>query len=274
MGVRGAAFSIATTVAACSLTTDLSGFASNAVSGDAAASDDARTDRPIVVDPSDAYGAAVAVDTPAAWFRFEESAGEPARDSVTTLTGTYASVGVDYGVPGISGRAVRLDGLNGRAALGRRHSFSDNRPFSIEIWFRADRPDSSVRRLVANGTPDSSEAGRNFQLYYAADYIQFHRRGSPSTYASAPPPRQGIWHHIVVTYASGPCAIYVDGIKAQETNDDSGSRADPPDTELVVGDEAPEWFNKARGDVDELAIYDKVLSAERVKAHYDAAIRP
>lgn len=89
-----------------------------------------------------------------------------------------------------------------------------------------------------------------------------------------PQPAEGVWRHFVVTYdrAAGRYAVYADGVKAAENV--AGTRADPGAVQWVIGH--PEVVvnyigDGWRGALDDVRIYNRLLSAKDVRALYDQA---
>ena len=79
----------------------------------------------------------------------------------------------------------------------------------------------------------------------------------------------GVWHHVVATQSSDGMKLYVDGELAG--TDPQTSAEDYPGYWKVGGDNSwggDTWFD---GDIDEVAVYTKELSAGRILAHYQAA---
>lgn len=86
----------------------------------------------------------------------------------------------------------------------------------------------------------------------------------------------GVWHHVVATRTAGATRLYVDGALAASggTNTTSSTTG----WWRLGGDRLTSWPNTPRnthlaGDLDEVAVYGKALSASAVFAHY-ATARP
>ncbi|MBX3190868.1 MAG: LamG domain-containing protein [Labilithrix sp.] len=227
------------------------------------------------VDGGDVYGAAVRADAPVLWLRFEEASGPAAIDSAGGLDGAYSSSGVSFGRAGAmaGSRAVRFDGATGRLTLGTRHPFTGTASFSLELWVNTESVDDNVRRLLVRGVGDGAGTGYGIQSSSAATGgLLFYRRTSGGeTYALAPPLVVGQWTHVVVTFAQSDRArIYTNGVEQGDGNP-LGLLADPSESVLTVGDAPGGLFYKWLGALDEVAIYDKALTPQRIKAHFDAA---
>jgi hypothetical protein len=84
------------------------------------------------------------------------------------------------------------------------------------------------------------------------------------------PPATGTWYHVVTTYDGTSSRIFIDGELRSSGSDTRSFKG--PSTTFYVG--RGSWSNSAlRGVLDEFAIYEKALSPDRIKAHYEAALR-
>jgi len=75
------------------------------------------------------------------------------------------------------------------------------------------------------------------------------------------------WHHIVFTYDGSIKKAYIDGDVDSTTVETSGSLG-TSSYDLLIGSfiGSGDWFN---GTIDEVAIYNQVLSAKEVREHYE-----
>jgi hypothetical protein len=76
------------------------------------------------------------------------------------------------------------------------------------------------------------------------------------------------FHHIVGTYDGSMLRVYVDGTLA--ATQASTAAMSPTSGPLAIGSGSLGGFN-FNGVIDEVALYDKPLGAERVTAHFRAA---
>lgn len=189
--------------------------------------------------------------------------------------GTYTTTGVAFQRSGAvkGSAAIALDGTNGRVSLGDRFSFTGRAPFSIEVWVNPSVLDNRVRWIAHRGSGDPALTN-SFGIYMLAVKSSFQRL-SPGgdSYAQGPALVTSKFVHIVATFDGSRSALYVDGALFNVGNAGAGEVSDVPGSEFVIGDVAMAQPSKLGGVVDELAIYDKALGAERVKAHFDAAQR-
>ena len=224
---------------------------------------------------SDPYSTAVLADGPIAYWRFDETSGTVAHDEVGGLDGTYTG-GCTLGAAGAltsPDTAFGLDGATCYVEVGDQLSLGGAPAFTIELWASATTIDQSVRWLVNFDLGSSTNTGYTLALHQAMMGLMFEEdnAGSAVVYASATTPSASSFHHIVVTATSSRQRLYVDGSLATEQTQ-SGT---PPITAgtLVFGhiakylDSGTNFFH---GTMDELAYYDKELTAAQVAAHYAA----
>jgi hypothetical protein len=272
-------------LAACSLLTDLDGLSTGGPrDGDAASLTDATApldspstadgmipfDAASVPDGGSAYVTAVLDDKPIAYYPLEESQGSVARDVIAGKDGLF--VGTDrVVVPGRVGNGASFDGAKTRLEMPLgAFGFPNRAPFTLELWVKASVVDQAVR-FVAQGGPSGTIAG--YLLYYTDTYTQTARTdtdGGSDSYCNRDPFQIGQLTHVVMAYDGTEMRLYTNGVASPPANG-FGSNAGTDQGRLVLGDRNPPNFAKFAGVLDEIAIYDKALSAQRVKAHFDAA---
>ncbi len=222
---------------------------------------------PVSDEAADATGSAyvteVRGDRPVAFYRFE---GDLADELGTGPTGLAEGTLVyDTGVKG--GRAARFDGESTRIVLGDVFAFAGTQPFTLELWMAPEGIDGQVRRIVTRSLPVDG-----YDLYFAESFMLLSRtsQGTEGSYATiAPyPGANGQFIHVAATFDGADSALYVNGAY-------SGGMTDPRSIAsgagtFVIGDSEPGLFFKYLGRIDELAIYDRALGADRIAAHFAA----
>jgi len=222
------------------------------------------------------YVLAVQADVPRAYLRLEEqSASSGARSAIAGGPGGTYPGGATLGVAGaFSGsRAVRLDGSSpGGVALANTIAIAMTKPFSLELWFQPDANDD-VARFLANGYGCEGAISESFGVFTSSLYGVVMQRYVADVKASASSGALvlGAYHHVVMTYDGAKQSLYIDG----------GLRGTVPDTRSAGNATNPciafGAYNSAgsslKGAIDELAIYDKALSASQVLAHFTASGR-
>jgi hypothetical protein len=215
---------------------------------------------------SDRYFREVIADAPAAYYRFEETSGTLAADSSgSDRDGQYIGA-VGLGAEGavVGGSSVSLaDGSY--VVLGDEFDFVDHAPFTFELWIRvSDQLDDEVSLLAKLSTAGTFQGytitvtDRPAPFSVALERWNADLPGRPVAMEILAP---GEFHHVVIAYEAERGVIYLDGL--QVVADVSHAAMMNTDISLRLGE-------RFIGEIDELAIYDRVLSADRVEAHFDA----
>lgn len=212
---------------------------------------------------AEVYEEAVLADEPLAYFRFEEPA--PYADSIVPSRVLVVNGAGVASVPGAVGQGLQFDG--GVADLGSDDfRFSDDAPMTIEVW--ASTTGIKFQDVVGKYQPGEGggdqdkgyglrvdpENGSLTWLYTRADNGFRQTRGRPADESI---------RHVVVTFDGSISRVYVDGSLVEAKDGGSvGTHQEP----FRLGGLGNPFF----GTLDELALYDKALPAERVRAHFEA----
>jgi hypothetical protein len=250
-----------------------------------------------------AYAEAVMASGPVLYMRLGERFTETvARDETGTYPGLYRP-GALRGVPGAligdpsTAVSPSVDASpRGAVTVGDVLGFdgSDALPFSIELWFRIDAQAterSDIQYLLGkDGSVDDDRSGyllalfpqevgdgREDNEYWA---LGFERRGegedATARYPFDEPLEPGAWVHLVGTFQpaasgdAGGMTLYRDG---ESLSSGAGSAVPMLDlaTELQIGCNSDGNY-AFHGDIDEVAIYDRVLALQEVTAHHQAGL--
>lgn len=251
-------------------------------------------------DPAEtgSYAAVVLADQPVAFWRLAESSGDTVRDATSHgIAGRYQGA-LALGQPAAmlreSDPSVFFQG--GWVSVARREEvqFDSSDSFSLETWVRTPvanidmRPIGKIGERGHGGCPGYSMFIRDNVLVFQATsrFHTTHNQGVlDGDVLDAPgktPICDGRWHHLVTTYDGSKKAagvrLYVDGCPdevdvAHPLYADmlTGSiRTDDSQLELARGG-GQFKTNHFMGSLDDVAIYDYVLTAEKVQRHFDAA---
>ena len=161
-------------------------------------------------------------------------------------------------IPGVSGTALGFDGSRDYVATGKS-LLSDLTEFTIACWLKGDLSLGDRSGLV--GQNDCIEYGVS-----AGNNIQIWSAGSGAVNLTWPYNATADWHHIVSVGDGQSVTIYLDGKPVVSggtaITDTYGTSTFP----VNIGgggifDATDNWFT---GDVDEIAIYQRALSAAEV----------
>lgn len=229
------------------------------------------------------YPIAVLQDQPVLYLRFEETTGTACADisgngfsgtthgTITRNVATKAGLGV-----GVSYGGTTSDWVD----VADNATLDITADFTYECWFKySSRAASQV--LMSKGQTDASNAG--YQMYVTTlGFISVDRAYLTALWreTSFAVPNDSAWHHIVATRAANIYTTYLDGGTAcggnQAASGTVATAVQATTRALGIGAD----FNTAGavslpvlsgGSMDEVAVYNKALSAARVAAHFQAA---
>lgn len=283
VAIVSAALAGAVPIAACSLLTELDGFSTGtgADAGDASSRpSDAQPDGDGDGDggttdsgAASRYATEVASDGPLVYLRLGEApgatvAGDATGHGNTGTLGKGHTLGAAGAIAGDPDTAIHFDGVHSGIDLGPKLDFVGMQPYSLEVWTKIDLVDSRYRHLFEKS--DRTGADRQaYGLYVHDGALVFERviLGEQIYAEVASNPIRGRWAYVVATWDAARMRLFVDGIEVASNADVRGTT--PSDAPFTIG--CNEGFDQyvLSGDVDEVAIYDKALTAERIKAHYD-----
>jgi hypothetical protein len=150
-------------------------------------------------------------------------------------------------------------------------------PGTFELWIKRIVLDPGQAKFILDrrGPGGTSASGPRYQLFFFDEKIHFERHdgsGGDETLLPSTPVTVDAWFHVALTSSGTRIEIFLNGQlalgkdKTVTLPDSTGS--------LIVGSFAGAGPSSAAAAViDELAIYDKVLPADRIAAHYMLARR-
>jgi hypothetical protein len=215
------------------------------------------------------YYETVLADGPVHYWRLNQSGASTQPDLVGSLDGTPSGGGSLTSVAGATG--------DGDQAL----SFSNA---ALSLAGVGDLPVGSAARSVEflyKGTDTAKQTVFSYGVASATrrSFAVAVNQGGNGTigiwtwsddHSTAVVVNDGAWHHIVVTYAAAASEVllYVDGV-LEDTYSLGGTLNTGTTDSLISGDYHTGAF-PVTGAVDDVAVYDAVLSAGDVTAHFDA----
>jgi hypothetical protein len=153
--------------------------------------------------------------------------------------------------------------------------------FCLEFWVKPSHLHQG--RLVGLDCKDVSRASTSIELQGgimdsfgkqhlgALRYVHHGEKGGYASCFSSRPYAVRRWQHVAAVKSGSEMKLYLDGI----LSDSRAARSSlPKDAFLVVGiHHGNRREHKFIGQIDELAIYDRALSAEEIRRHYEAVER-
>ena len=201
-----------------------------------------------------------------AYWRLGELGGSTAADETGAFAGTYRGaylLGEAGALAGDPDYAAGFDGASGEmTAAGPAPA--DGRG-SVEGWF-------DWRAGVAVMRDDTSTAGVGWIVAFDSSGRLFYRLGGTNfntgrTTGSV----RGGWHHVVVTSDGSHVAFYLDGVAIHRANAAITRAPALPWHVMRNGNQPVEY---SAGHADEIAVYDRALTADEVLRHYRVGTVP
>lgn len=223
--------------------------------------------------PSDAYGARIFDDGADLFWRLDEASGEVAADSsfIGQSAGTYSAGTAKSQEAAIrSGSGVRLSGSSD-GFISTQQAISSPSAYSLETWVKSSTTSGGKVIGFENST---SGPGSNYdkQIYMTnrGSFVFGVYTGQVNTIETTSTYNDGKWHHVVATQGSQGMALYLDG-QVVGTNSVTDNQAFEGYWR-VGGGNLNSWPSQPAsqfldGNVDEVAVYGKSLSASEVAAH-------
>ena len=227
-----------------------------------------------VIDPSPAsFEETIVKDGPQAWWRLDDPAGTTLTDAMGRHDGVFKG-GVTLGVPGVivgnTNAAATFDGSSGYAEVPFSRALNTTN-FTIECWVKAD---AVVEALTPVGS-FTQPPGRGFLLQKSEDGEWFYLFGDGSTpqilLASGSDATYGKWTHLAMTYDGTNYSGYINGVLDILLSPPFVPNNVAP---LRIGydQQANGWDSHWKGQIDEVAFYQKALTEEQIAAHYAVAL--
>ena len=225
------------------------------------------------------YVEAVQASEPTHWWRLNEPSGTSFGDSAGFRPLTTTATGVTPGVPG----AIADDpgntaaGFNGATSTRTYTTTIDSPPdiFTLEAWFRTNSATGGkivgrANRIDRNSSKTDRQLYLNNlgQVVFGVKPTQTRQVvTSPGSY------RDGAWHHTVASLSPDGMKLYVDGALVAERSDVTTAEHLARGYWRLGGDSLSNWPTAPttpflNGDLDEVAIYKRALSAAEVAGHY------
>jgi hypothetical protein len=215
------------------------------------------------------YKDAVVADSPVSYWRLAESGGTNAADNqAANNAGTYQNsptLGVTPGISDIGDTAVTFNGTTQDVQVNDANSLDLGDTFTMEAWIKRTATLGTNQGIISKGS------GGYYMRMGTGNNLELAKSQIGSIVASTTTITDTNWHHVVATKTGATCKLYIDGV------DVTGAITNLTcvDTALhlrigadgTAGDSAVEFFS---GSIDEPAVYNTVLSAARVSAHYAA----
>ncbi|WP_186329276.1 LamG domain-containing protein [Agrococcus jejuensis] len=213
-------------------------------------------------------------------FRFDSSnllansaSGASGRPGTTTSSSTRPSASSDVPFVAEPGTSAFFDGTDDFVRTQR--TIQDS--FTIELWFRSDNGGKGIGSQWYNGAGlvDAEVGGvaNDFGIALMADGRVLagvgNHNGTDRTIASQAGLANNVWHHVVMTrnQTNGVVELWIDGVSVGTVT--AGTQSLTASASIDLGrlqtNVAGQYY---RGNLDEVAMYSRVLSASEIQTHF------
>ncbi len=174
-------------------------------------------------------------------------------------------------VDGKFGKALSFDGVDDSVSIEANLIKKDNTPFSIVSWFKipSGGGNGNFDTIYATGNCDGSYGfhsyaiGGDRRLYFDKECVGALISGNTQYSLD-------VWHQGVVVYNGNSARIYLDGVP--DSNWVAVANQEGAEANDYIGSIASSYYFK--GLIDEVRIYDRVLSEAEIQADMNAGTSP
>ncbi|WP_375424602.1 PKD domain-containing protein [uncultured Friedmanniella sp.] len=229
------------------------------------------------------YDQRVLADGPQSYWRLaEKTTSTGVTDTAGVLGQATRQSGVTNGVAGAisgdTGTAYRFPGSSS-GFVATDNVSTGPQSFSTEAWFRSTSTSGGLILSFGNAkTGSSTVTDRQLYLSPTGQVVFGTNPNTPKVVSSAAGKNDGAWHHVVGTVDITGLRLYLDGalVGTQGGSVAQGGGVQPQRYNgywRIGGDAVSGWPNNPTtgylaGDIDNPAVYDRVLTAAQVKTHY------
>src|SRR3989441_24250 len=198
------------------------------------------------------------------YYRFDEGAGSLANDS-SGNGNTGSLLGGTTWTAGQLGQAVNFNGVSGNVTASTTTGLNQSTTLTIAAWINPSDVSATYRTLVAKGA--AGLRGYAVDLYNGKlNFIKVTGADVTSSVLLS----TGTWQHVAITWnaATSEVKFYMNGALAQTISDSFVPPA-PLDTDNLLVSLWLRGGSYFAGAMDELRIYNRVLSATDILALYN-----
>jgi hypothetical protein len=226
------------------------------------------------------YRDAVLHDDPAAYWRLDDPLGarfavdETGHGHDAVIVGAV-TLGAD-GAPGVGDGTSAMFGDQQWISAGDELGFADGSPFTLEMWVDATVIDAGHRPFLTKGDYLGYSGGYFVEMSAADDARQMPgivTDAFPSGNGALVPFSANTWAHLAIVVDTGVLSYYLDGVLAAQASIGTWSPSTQPFT-LSGASDAVHGGGCFHGYLDEVAVYDRALTADQIHAHVAAGPGP
>jgi hypothetical protein len=222
------------------------------------------------------YKALILANGPVGYWRLGETSGSTAVDVMAASNGTYAGgvfvSSTDKALVNDTNGAIDFNGTSGRISIPHVAAFVLTNAASFEVWVKPDSLGSTSERWILNkGTAATPTFYLAISGGYAVAGFESTTVGIVQIMTSTVP--AGSWQHFVMTFNGTTFILYRNGVSVASAAAGGNIVATTAALSLGSKDATVGWYD---GRLDEVALYNKVLTPAQVLADYQrgALTRP
>jgi hypothetical protein len=202
-----------------------------------------------------------------AW-AFEERSGDTVLDSSGRGNGGTIQGATRTSV-GRFGRGLSFDGQDDWVTIVDSSSLDLTTGMTLEAWVKPAQVDQTWRSVVLKEQPNQLVYALYGSTDWSAPSVNVHNTIRDNGVIGPDPLPAGTWSHVTGTYDGTTARLYVNG--AEVAAQDIAGPIKLSDGDVRIGGNAVwgEWF---KGEIDEVRIYDRALSADEVAADMNKPI--
>jgi hypothetical protein len=192
---------------------------------------------------------------PVAHWKFDEGSGTTAYDSAGNNEGTV------YGAQWTTGQvdgALDFDGVDDYVDMGDQTKLEGFSEVSIAAWIYWT---GSVYNYFIAG----KEGVYKIDVHWSHIRFVTGNDWAGTILTSSEPIQQNTWYHIAATYDGAIKHVYINGIKDENSVSTSSGGVGTNTKKFTIGVlHTGAWYYYFKGIIDEVAIYNRALSAEEI----------
>jgi len=177
---------------------------------------------------------------------------------------------LSYDQSAIPNSAYAFDGVHDNIQIRSNLSLNFTEEMTVNLWMKIEEHRDNETFVISHGSWEN----RWKVSIIPSRHLRWTVKNDPSTGSnvvdldSQNPMTAGVWYNIAVTYGLGTVKIYLNG--EEDNSRDWTGKINPSDIDLVIGQMRPgNTEYNFPGSVDEVRIYNKVLTAEEILDIYE-----
>ncbi len=201
------------------------------------------------------------------WHMDEGSSGTTADSSGNGNTGTIS--GATWNSSGMFGNSLAFNGSTDYVDVGNNPSLSPSNALTVTAWVKYNVINRNTAIYSNSEIINIAVSNSDNAFFYLTDVNYWVMPAGAIGNIN-----NGQWHQLVFTYDSAGGAnnmrVYADGILKQQTTATGTLAPTSHHTKLGVWADAYYWYD---GTMDDVAIYNRSLSADEITARYNSGLK-